>query len=236
MIHVGRMLKFLADVKELENTIILFLSDNGPNPWLNTQYPGNDDGVYVSRFDNRIENLGNPTSHIAYGIGWASACAGPLDYFKMTVGEGGIRSPLIIAGPKVLQGKMNHSFAYVTDLMPTILDIADVEHPESYKGEKVLPMKGRSLLNVLSGERGYTYGPDEYIGGEMLNGKWMRKGNYKAELVTKPYGPEVWQLYDLSKDPGETTDISADHPEILDDLKAAWDKYADEVGVILGKK
>jgi arylsulfatase len=234
--HLGRMLSFLAEIQELDNTIILFLSDNGPNPWFNEQYPGNADGVYLSRFDNRIENLGNPTSHIAYGIGWAAACSGPLDYFKMTVGEGGIRSPLIIAGPQIPQGKTNHSFAYVTDLMPTILEIANVEHPDTFNGEKVLPIKGRSLLSVLSGERDYTYGPDEYIGGEMLNGKWMRNGNYKAELVTKPYGPDVWKLYDLSIDPGETTDISSEHPEILDELKSAWDKYADEVGVILGIK
>jgi len=97
-------------------------------------------------------------------------------------------------------------------------------------------MKGKSLVNVLSGENESAYAPDEYIGGEMLNGKWMRKGDYKAELVTKPYGPNVWQLYDLSKDLGETTDISSTHPEILDELKLAWDKYADEVGVVLGVK
>jgi arylsulfatase len=234
--HMGRMLNFLADIQELDNTIVLFLSDNGPNPWFNEQYPGNADGDYLSRFDNRIENLGNPTSHIAYGIGWAAACAGPLDYFKMTVGEGGIRSPLIITGPKIPHGKIHQNFAYVTDLMPTILEVVNVEHPDTYKGNKVLPMKGRSLLSVLSGKRDYTYGPDEYIGGEMLNGKWMRRGNYKAELVTKPYGPDVWKLYDLSKDPGETTDVSPEHPEIFEALKSAWDKYADEVGVILGIK
>jgi len=234
--HMGRMLNFLTDIEELDNTIVLFLSDNGSNPWINTQYPGNADGVYLSRFDNRIENLGNPTSHIAYGIGWASACSGPLDYFKMAVGEGGIRSPLIIAGPKIPHGKMHKNFAYVTDLMPTILEMVYVKHPDAYNGKKVLPMKGKSLVNVLSGENESAYAPDEYIGGEMLNGKWMRKGDYKAELVTKPYGPNVWQLYDLSKDPGETTDISSTHPEILDELKLAWDNYAEEVGVVLGVK
>ncbi len=124
----------------------------------------------------------------------------------------------------------------LADLMPTILEMVNVKNPDTYNGKKVLPMKGKSLVNVLSGENEYAYAPDEYIGGEMLNGKWMRKGDYKAELVTKPYGPNVWQLYDLSKDPGETTDISSTHPEILDELKLAWDKYADEVGVFLGVK
>ena len=76
--HIGRMLDFLADVKELDNTIILFLSDNGSNPWDNTLYPGNGDGFYLSQFDNRLENLGNPTSHIAYGNGTASPATVPL--------------------------------------------------------------------------------------------------------------------------------------------------------------
>jgi arylsulfatase len=233
--HLGRMLDFLADIEELDNTIILFLSDNGSNPWVNTQYPGNEDGVYLSRFDNSIENLGNPTSHIAYGIGWASACSGPLDYFKMAAGEGGIRTPLIMTGPGISQGQMHKNFAYVTDIMPTILDMIGVEHPETYKGKNVLPMKGKSMKAVLSGESTSVYSDDEYIGGEMGNGKWMRKGNYKAELIPPPYGPNEWKLYDLSVDPGETTDISVEHPEIMKDLKEAWDKYAVEVGVVLSE-
>ena len=75
--HMGRMLDFLSDIDELDNTIILFLSDNGSNPWDNSMYPGNEDGVYLSQFDNSLDNIGNPTSHTAYGIGWASAGSGP---------------------------------------------------------------------------------------------------------------------------------------------------------------
>lgn len=231
--HLGRMIDFLGDIGELENTIILFLSDNGTNPWNNTQYPGNEDGVYLSRFDNRIQNLGNPTSHMAYGMGWASACSGPLDYFKMTVGEGGIRVPLIIAGPGIMQGAVSRSFAYVTDLMPTILEMAGVEHPSSYNGKEVLPLEGRSLAKVLTGNSESAYGTEEYIGGEMLNGKWIRKGDYKAEMVVPPYGPNTWKLYNVSKDPGETTDLSSEFPEILEDLKTNWKTYAERVGVIL---
>ena len=233
--HLGRMLDFLADIDELENTLILFLSDNGPNPWSNEMYPGNADGVYLSRFDNSIENLGNPTSHIAYGIGWASACSGPLDYFKMTVGEGGLRVPLIMSGPGVQQGKVHRNFAYVTDLMPTILEIAGVDHPGTLNGQEVLPMEGRSLAGVLAGESESAYGPDEYIGGEMGNGKWMRKGDFKAELVVLPYGPNQWKLYNLSSDPGETTDVSKEHPAVLEELVAAWEQYAERVGVVLAE-
>ena len=232
--HFGRMVNFLKDIGEYDNTIIIFISDNGPNPWYNEQYPGNADGVYLSRFDNRIENIGNPSSHIAYGIGWASASAGPLDYFKMTVGEGGIRTPLIMAGPNIQPGKVNHNFGYVMDLMPTILDLVNVEHPREFNGNEVLSMKGRSLKSMLSDKSEAAYGPDEYIGGEMLGGKWIRKGEFKATWVPKPYGPDEWKLYNITIDPGETSDLSDQHPELLQELKNVWQKRAQEVGVVPG--
>lgn len=92
--------------------------------------------------------------------------------------------------------------------MPTILEIAGVDHPGTFNGKQVLPMEGRSLVRVLAGESGSAYGPEEYIGGEMGNGKWMRKGDFKAELVVLPYGPNQWKLYALSADPGETTYVT----------------------------
>lgn len=233
--HIGRMLDFLNDVDELDNTIILFLSDNGSNPWDNTQYPGNDDGIYLSQFDNSLENLGNPTSHIAYGPGWASAGSGPLDYFKMTVGEGGIRTPFIISGPNIEPGTVHNNFVYVTDIVPTLLEMIGVSHPDFFNGKKVLPIKGKSFTKVLSGVSESTYSEDEYIGGEMGTGKWMRKGNYKAQMVPNPYGTNEWKLFDLVLDPGETTDISFDNPETLEELKTAWVKYSEEVGVVLAQ-
>ncbi len=231
--HMGRMIDFLSDIEELDNTIILFLSDNGSNPWNNTQYPGNADGVYLSKFDNSLKNLGNPTSHIAYGVGWASAGSGPLDYFKMTVGEGGIRTPLIMSGPGINKGEIHRNFAYVTDIMPTLLDMVGVQKPETYNDKAVLPMKGKSFSKVLTGIKKSTYTDEDYIGGEMGNGKWMRKGNFKAQMVPNPYGSNEWKLFDLSKDPGETTDISPENPELLEELKNAWAAYSEEVGVVL---
>jgi len=103
--HFGRVVKFLKDIGEYENTIVIFLSDNGPNPWYSEDYPGNRGSKWLAQFDNSIENIGHPMSHFAYGMGWGSAGAGPLDLFKMTVGEGGIRSPLLIAGPGVKGGR-----------------------------------------------------------------------------------------------------------------------------------
>jgi arylsulfatase len=231
--HVGRMMNFLQDIGEYDNTIVLFLSDNGPNPWSSEDYPGNAGSKWFAQFDNRIENIGHPMSHYAYGMGWGSASAGPLDLFKMTVGEGGIRSPLLVAGPGVKSGVQTDTFGYVWDIMPTILDITDIQHPKKFGGNKVERMRGRSLSGVLNGTSRQVYSDQDYVGGEMQNGKWMRQGDYKAVSVAPPYGAGTWHLYNLAEDPGETNDLTKSHPAILQRLQHAWEDYADEVGVIL---
>ena len=151
------------------------------------------------------------------------------------MGEGGIRTPLIIAGPGVKGTRLVDSFAYVTDIMPTILDLAGLEHPGKYGGHDVDPMRGRSLAGVTSGLDEDTYAKDAIIGGEMGSGMWMRQGDYKAVLVAKPYGPGSWRLYNTAEDPGETRDLAEEQPELLKKLQRAWGRYAKDVGVILGK-
>jgi len=91
------------------------------------------------------------------------------------------------------------------------------------------------MSKVFSGEKESVYNPDEYVAGEMGNGKWIRKGNYKAAKVVAPYGSSTWELYDVSIDPGETTDLALQEPELLAEIIAAWGKYANEVGVILSE-
>jgi arylsulfatase len=206
--HFGRVVTFLKDIGEYDNTIVVFLSDNGPNPWYSEDYPGNLGSEWFAQFDNGVENIGHPMSHHAYGMGWGSASSGPLDRFKMTVAEGGIRSPLLIDGPGVQGGRQVDAFAYVWDLMPTLLDMAGVQHPKEFRGQEIEPMMGRSLSEILSGSQTELYGEDEYISGEMLNGKWTRKGDFKAVSVAPPYGSGEWQLYDLAEDPGETRDLA----------------------------
>jgi arylsulfatase len=231
--HFGRVVDFLKDIGEYENTVILFLSDNGPNPWSSDDYPGNRGSEWFAQFDNDIDNIGHPMSHYAYGMGWGSASAGPLDRFKMTVAEGGIRSPLIISGPGIKGGRRSEAFSYVTDLMPTLLEMAGVEHPKRFEGREVERMHGRSLVGLLAGKRDEVYDDDDFVGGEMQNGKWMRQGDFKAVSVAPPYGSGTWALYDLARDPGETNDLAKEKAEILKKLQAAWQHYSDDVGVVL---
>jgi arylsulfatase A-like enzyme len=230
--HFGRVVDFLKDIGEYDNTIVIFLSDNGPNPWESEDYPGNKGSEWFAQFDNSVGNIGHPMSHYAYGMGWGSASAGPLDLFKMTVGEGGIRVPLLISGPGIEQGIKVDAFAYVWDLMPTILEFVGITHPGEYKGVKVEPLRGRSLQGVLTGSAEGVYGKNDFVGGEMQNGKWMRQGEFKAVSVAPPYGSGEWKLYNVVNDPGETHDLAAQQPDTLKDLKDAWDAYASDVGVV----
>ncbi len=230
--HFGRVVDFLKDIGEYDNTVIIFFSDNGANPWFSENYPGVRGSEWFAQFDNRIDNIGHPMSHFAYGIGWAAASSGPLSLAKMTVGEGGIRSPLIVSGPGVKGGRRLDALSYVTGIMPTILEMARLDHPKTFRGREVEPMRGRSMTGVLSGARTEVYGADEFIGGEMQNGRWMRQGDFKAHFVPPPFGSGTWELYNVVTDPGETRNLAEEKPAILQRLIAAWERRAEDVGVV----
>ena len=227
------VVQLLKDIGEYDNTVIILFSDNGSNPFVSEDYPGNRDSDFLKQFDNSVDNIGSGTSHIAYGMGWAQAGSGPLDLFKMSVGEGGIRSPLIVSGPGIKgDGGFNRNFSYVTDIMPTMLEMAELDHPTQFEGRDVLPMRGHSITESLNNSRKSIYSADEYVGGEMFGGRWLRKGDYKATLVPKPYGNGEWQLFNVVTDPGETRDLAKEKPELFKELQIAWDQYAAETGVV----
>jgi arylsulfatase len=140
---------------------------------------------------------------------------------------------LIVSGPGVKGDRRAEAFSYATDVMPTVLEMAGIEHPKKFRGREVEQMRGRSLAGVLSGTRTSVYGAGEFIGGEMQNGKWMRQGDFKAVSVSPPYGPGTWHLYNLADDPGETRDLAKEQPKTLDRLITEWNRYANDVGVIL---
>ena len=233
--HFGRVVDFLKDIGEYHNTIIIFLSDNGANPWYSDEYPGARDPDFLAQFDNSLQNIGHPRSNYALGIGFASGSNGPLNKFKLTVGEGGIRVPLIVSGPGVTAGVQSDAFTYVWDIMPTILELADVEYPAEYQGRQVEAPRGRSMVGILDGSASEIYSDQEFIGGEMGVGKWMRQGAYKAVSVAEPYGTGQWKLFDVEADTGEANDLASEMPDKLEELIAAWAEYAADVGVVLSE-
>ena len=127
--------------------------------------------------------------------------SGPLDKFKMTVGEGGIRSPLLISAPGIKGGRRSAAFVYVTDIMPTLLDLADVNFTPQFQGRQIEAMRGRSFMELLRGTEEAIYADEEFVGGELGGGKWMRQGGYKALMVPPPYGTGKWRLHNVCERP-----------------------------------
>ena len=233
--HIGRMIDVLKKTGKYENTLIIFLSDNGANPKEAVFYPGNSIDFLAENYDNSLENLGKSNSFVSQGGSWAEVSNTPFTYFKTTTGEGGIHAPLIIAGPGVEIGNFQTvTGMHVCDIFPTVLDLAGTSRPDTYKGSELAPLYGVSAKEFLAGDnvlaRNTTMDPLHF---EMLECKAVIKGKWKAMMLQPPYANKpVWQLYDLSTDPLEKLDLASQEPEKLKELSAEWDKYAIEVGYI----
>ena len=232
--HLDRLFKHLKKTGDYDNTLIIFFSDNGANGLTMDQYPGTDKEWVDRNSDNRYENLGRSFSRIAQGPAWAQVSMTPYRMFKGFTAEGGIRSPLIISGPGVAnQGGHNDSFSHVMDISATILDVADVKHPgTSYKGRKVAPLRGHSLVDVLNGKKKFIYDNDIAVSWEMWGSRAVRKGDLKLVWMAAPYGIDDWQLYDLAKDPGELNDLSENLPSQRKEMIDIWNQYSKDVGIV----
>jgi arylsulfatase len=235
--HIGRVLEFLKDSGRLDNTLVVFFSDNGANGAPMHLYPGTDEAWVERNSDNRFENWGRRGSRIAQGPGWAQASVTPFRLFKGFIAEGGIRSPLIVSGPGVKgAGRKVSATAHVMDLAPTFLEIAGTAYPATHEEKEIVPLRGKSLLPLLAGTRDSVHGDSDPIGWELRGWRAIRMGQWKTTWIDAPFGASEWQLFDLSRDPGETTDLSDANPDQLQHLLQEWNNYADEVGVIYAEK
>ena len=238
--HIGRVLDHLRSTGELDNTFILFMSDNGAEGLLLESYPiikGNVFEHIDKYYDNSLDNIGNANSYVWYGPRWASAGTAPARLYKSFNSEGGIRVPMMIRYPPLTSqrtGVIDHSFATVMDIMPTLLELAGASHPgAAYKSRDVVPMRGKSWVKYLSNpdSEKHIHDEDTVTGWELFDRQALRKGKWKAVMIPPPFGPGKWQLYDLTVDPGETDDLSKEHPEKSKELLQHWEEYVTEVGV-----
>lgn len=232
---IGRVLDHLKQSGEYENTLIVFMSDNGPSKTSIADYMamGGESGDFFNSFDNSLENKGSSGSSTDIGPGWAYASATPLRLFKGYVAQGGIQVPAVVKLPGNMSsaGDRLNDLIHVMDLVPTFLSVAGAEYPDVYNGETIVPLQGKSLMPLLTGEPPTKAEPRE-LGWSAYGMDAYRKGEWKVLRLPEPYGNGGWQLYDLSSDPGELRDLSSEFPERTAELASAWQDYADLNGVI----
>ena len=234
-VHTGRLLGYLDSIDQLNNTLIVFLSDNGAEGHhLEDGWPALQQWV-VECCDNSYLNMGKANSYIWYGPNWARAGSGPFRLFKGFTSEGGIRVPAFIhySGFK-RQGEVSDAVVSVRDVMPTLLDIAAIRHPgATYKGRQLEPMTGKSLLPLLQGQSATVHDKNAVLGWELFAKRAIRQGDWKITLQAKPYGSGEWQLYNLKTDPSEQKNLAAKAPGKLRSMERLWEQYARKNGVII---
>jgi arylsulfatase len=243
--EIGRLLSYLEENGLRENTVIVFLSDNGAEghylnwgldplvPWAETCC------------DNSLENMGNADSYLMLGPAWARIAATPFRMFKGFTSEGGVRVPAFFNYPAGFDaGRTVHSVATVRDILPTLLEIAGVPLPgPQFEGRAVEAVQGRSLLPWLDGHEEPVHAEDAFFGWEIFGKRALRQGRWKIVWETTDatwwdsdalgIKREAWQLYDLETQPSEQFDLASQYPQRLEEMIRLWERYAEENGVII---
>ena len=238
--NVGRVLDRLEAHGMFENTLFIFLSDNGACAEFlredaeTHEWPGNyalptADGRDVVRVGNRLDLEPGPDgTFMSYDLPWANASNTPFRKFKCWTHEGGIATPLLAHWPAAMPGgAVLDGVGHVIDLMPTILHAARATYPRQHRGRDILPPEGRSLLDAWT--RGETWRRQDPLYWSHQSCKAVRDGEWK---LVQGEGPDAaWELYDMAADRTELHDLAADRPGVADRLSKRWQHWAERVGV-----
>jgi arylsulfatase len=225
--NIGRIITDLKEHGDLENTLILFLSDNGAcaewDPWGFDIRSGPDNILHTGK---ALEEMGSPATYHSTGSGWANLSNTPWKLYKHYIHEGGIRTPFIAHWPQGIKrrGEWETSVGHLIDVMPTFLEISGGEYPKEWNGNAILPMEGQSLMGAFQGKPQQS----RTLYWEHENNRGVREGDWKLVWANNK---NVWELYDLKTDPMETNDLSATQPEIVKKLSEQWDTWANRVYV-----
>ncbi|WP_299772038.1 arylsulfatase [uncultured Pseudoteredinibacter sp.] len=233
--HLGRMLNSLEQAKELENTIVLFLSDNGAEghdldaTWPPQQFPKVNRWIRQNH-DFAMTAMGDVDSYVLYGPEWAWAGAPAFHGYKGYASEGGSHVPALISFPGKIKPGQVDQLVRVKDMVPTLLQLAGIKRSAEADNEQALhPITGRSVVPALQGEK---MAPVSFIS-ELFAKRVVRFGDWKATHMPKPIGREQWQLFNVTEDRAERHDLAKQHPKKLKELIALWDDYAQKNKVIL---
>lgn len=240
---VGQVVEYLESTGELDNTFVLFMSDNGAEGlmWEAIHLMGNETtmaDVINTYYNNSLENIGERDSFVWYGPEWASAATAPSRGWKAWPTEGGIRCPCIVRYPRFnsLPEAVTHCFTNVMDILPTVLQLAGVLPVGSnFHDREVVPVKGKSWVPHLS-SKDYSetsvHDESEHVHGwELIGLRAIRKGPWKAVWMHPPRGTGEWELFNVLEDQAESKDLASQEPEKLKELIGCWEEYYAETGM-----
>lgn len=223
--NIGRLIQYLKEIGEFDNTLFVFFSDNGSSSLEATATP-NDADPYPY--------MGTANSFVAYGSPWAHASSAVNSFYKGYSSEGGIHTPMIIKMPFQKEGKGNvAAFTTVMDLAPSFLELANVQYPASYQGRDLAQYKGESILPLLTNKKEFVHADDYVMGWELFGRCAIRKGKWKITKIEPPFGKGDFELFNIEEDPAESNDLSKAFPEKYQEMRLHWDAYVKENGVIL---
>lgn len=231
---IGRVLDYLQGSGELDDTIVIFMSDNG--------YEGHDLRTgfkEAAEFagqccDNSTDNIGRPSSYVWMGPNWSRASTAGFRSYKGFPTEGGTRVPFIVNYKGMQRSGLVQARGHVSDIYPTILELAGIDLPKgSFGGHAVLPVQGKSLVPLLSGQSKEVHAAEDPFAQELFGKRAIRIGKWKAVMMPKPHGNGQWQLFDLSRDIAETKDLAAERPVELAQMVKEWDIWSRRTNVIL---
>jgi arylsulfatase A-like enzyme len=231
--QLGRVLEKLRQQGRLDNTLILFMSDNGPEGGNPLDWADYYTEWAVNNFDLSLSNLGNPYSFAWTGPRWAEVSATPFNLYKGFASEGGTRVPAIARWPEgELKPHISDEYLHVLDIPATILAVANVEHPgTAIEGFENRRLEGRNVISALRDDKDL---PSPVHVWEMLDRRAVRKGPWKLTYANRPWGRgRAWSLFNVERDPGEQHDLSDQHPEIVGELLDEWLTYVKANGLVL---
>lgn len=222
--QIGRVVALVQETGQYENTLTMFMSDNGSEWKFLTEYAPDSEEYVAANFDTSFENIGQPNSAESIGPGFAQAAVSPFSGFKEKTAEGGIRMPFIVKWPNKTRddfdGLNTEAIVHITDLAPTVYELVGVDYPAEFEGNAIEALSGISMMPFLNGESAEVR--TGYIGFELHGEKAIRKGEWKLLWNTQE---DIWELFNLSVDIGETTNVSMENPEVLEEMKGYWDEY-----------
>lgn len=226
--HVGRLLDYLRTNDLYDDTLIVFMSDNGAAAE-DFYYSGPFVDYIRSHYDDSYENMGRRGNFVSYGPQWAEAGSAPYRLYKGFPSEGGMLAPMIAAGAGVAgRGEMTDAYLTVMDFAPTILELARAQYPPDKT-----PMAGVSFADFLAGRVDRVH-DEHYVSTLMYNQyAYVRQGDWKLLTLRQPFDERDFELFDLRRDPGETRDLSAAEPERRAALLELWRAERRRFGIIL---